>query len=112
MLAQAAADLDIWRHPITLTIIAAALGGIGAAVGFALRSIMTAQRRQDDQLVAITTSLAVRSGVDANEATHREERMVRIESDISGVRSDVGALHRRLDDTITRLTAGNPEVRP
>jgi len=111
MLAQTA-DLDIWRHPITLLLIAAILGGIGTAVGFALRQIITSQRQQDAKLAEVATSIAVGAGVSAAEATHRELRMVRIEGDISGVRSDVGALHRRLDDTISQLSAGNPEVRP
>jgi len=110
MLAQTA-DLDIWRHPITLLIIAAVLGGIGTAVGFALRKIINSQGAQDIKLDAVTTAVAVGVAVAANESTHRELRMARIEGDISGVRSDVGALHRRLDDTISQLSAGNPEVR-
>lgn len=111
MLSQTA-DLDIWRHPITLLFIAAILGGIGTAVGYALRQIITSQRAQDVRLAEVATSIAVGAGVSAAESTHRELRMVRIEGDISRVRADIGALHRRLDDTISQLSAGNPEARP
>ena len=111
MLAQTA-DLDIWRHPITLIVITVILGAIGTMVGFALRQILAGQRDQDARLAELATSLAVSAGVTLSESTHRELRMARIEGDISGVRLDVGALHRRLDDTISQLSAGNPEVRP
>lgn len=107
-----AADLDIWRHPITLIVIAAILSGVGTAVAFALRSIMSGQRAQNATLGEIQTRLAVIEGVDANEAKHGEERMGRIEADVKGLRSEVGAVHRRIDSTLGRLEGGHPEVRP
>lgn len=111
ILAQTA-DIDIWRHPITLLVVAAVLGAIGTAVGFALRQIITSQRLQDIKLGDLSTALAVRNAIDENEEAHTEQRWQRVETDVAGLRSDIGALHKRLDDVLGRLTAGNPEVRP
>lgn len=113
VIAQAAADLDVWRHPVVLLVIGVLLTAIATGVSFALKSILTGQKLQDQRLIDLDQKLAVRNAVDLGEAMHAEQRMQRIESDISSVRTDVGALHKRLDDTlITRLAAGNPEVRP
>jgi flagellin-like hook-associated protein FlgL len=110
VLAQTA-DLDIWRHPITLLIIAAVLGAIGTAVGFALRQIMAAQHRQDTQLAGLSTSIAVRNATDDLKATQSEARIGRIESEVQSARAEIGAVHRRLDHALERLGVDH-ESRP
>lgn len=110
MLAQTA-DLDIWRHPITLLIVAFILGAIGTAVGFALRQIITSQRDHDAKLAGLATAIEVRNATDDLKAAQSEDRIGRIESEVQSARAEIGAVHRRLDHALERLGAGNPEFR-
>ncbi len=103
--------VDFWSTPVVVAVVAVIAGAITTGVGFALRSLLNGQKGQDIKLQNIEKSIAVRDGIDKVESTHREERMVRIERDLTKVSSDVGALHSRVDEVMGRLAGGNPEVR-
>ena len=111
MFAEHAIEVDIWRHPITLLVIAAILGAIGTAVGFSLRQIITSQRDQDDKLAELATSICVRNATDDLKTSQSEDRIGRIEVEVQSARAEIGAVHRRLDHALDQLGAGNPEFR-
>ena len=111
ILAQTA-DIDIWRHPITLLVVAAVLSAIGTAVGFALRQIITSQRLQSTAIADLRAEVAVLKGVDQTVARYEADRWRAIEKELAATNAAVGALHQRVDQVMSRLGAGNPEWRP
>jgi len=108
MLAQTV-ELDIWRHPITLLVVAFILGAIGTAVGFALRQIIHSQREQDIKLNDLAQGMAVRNALDDLKASQSEDRIGRIEAEVQAARSEIAAVALRVDHALDRL--GTSEAR-
>lgn len=111
ILAQTA-DIDIWRHPITLLVVGALLTLMGGLVAGYLKKISDSLTSQSSALADLRAEVAVLKGVDQTVARYEADRWRAIEKELAATNAAVGALHQRVDQVMSRLGAGNPEWRP
>lgn len=111
MLAQTA-DLDIWRHPITLLIVGAALTIVGGMAVNYLRKISDTLTVQGTSIADLRREVAVLKGIDETVTRYESERWRSIEKELAAANVAVAALHARVDQVMAQLAAGNPEIRP